>query len=404
MSDALLDDARALAQAVVARTGYVLPAVLLYLLYLALRYPDRVPGTVSARLRPQVYAVPNTWPILGNTINVVRLGTAQQFERFLKLTQDAPHHVWRMTVFGPGSVMLLNRPEYIEYMQKSECAGASGSVRCSCPWDGRVAWGEARRRRLRCIAAWPCRCGVRHWPRRGPAGCADVLLPHLPASLPRLLTPHARRPANFTNYDKGQQFRSRFGDLLGTTGIFVADGHVWRQQRKQASHMFSSKAFSTWIRSVVHHELDDVVGLLENLSAPGGAGKLCMTELFFRYTLSSFSKMAFSANLDCLSPDPASLEKPVPFAMAFDGAQGIINKRFVTPAWQFIERFSADGREMRTACRVIRDFGMGIISERIAERQGGEKAPLVEKKSGEADAEQSRKGANKKDGADLLGE
>ena len=176
MSAALLDDARALAQAVVARTGYVLPAVLLYLLYLALRYPDRVPGTVSARLRPQVYAVPNTWPILGNTINIVRLGTAQQFERFLKLTQDAPHHVWRMTVFGPGSVMLLNRPEYIEYMQKSECAGARGSVRCSRP----SGMCEARRRRLRGIAARPCRCGGRHWPRRGPAGCAGVLLPHLP--------------------------------------------------------------------------------------------------------------------------------------------------------------------------------------------------------------------------------
>lgn len=31
---------------------------------------------------------------------------------------------------------------------------------------------------------------------------------------------------NFQNYDKGWLFRSRFQDLLGTNGVFVADGKV----------------------------------------------------------------------------------------------------------------------------------------------------------------------------------
>lgn len=51
-------------------------------------------------------------------------------------------------------------------------------------------------------------------------------------------------------------------------------------------------------------------------------------DIFFRFTLSSFGLMAFSAQLNCLPADPAMLDKPVPFAQAFDYAQGVVDLRF----------------------------------------------------------------------------
>lgn len=175
---------------------------------------------------------------------------------------------------------------------------------------------------------------------------------------------------NFENYPKGDTFRYIFGDLLGIDGIFVADGHVWKSQRKMASHMFSARQFNNWVQQVVHHELTTIDGLLDNVSAfSSSKNTIKMPELFFRYTLSSFSKMAFSADLDCLSTDPKSLEKEVPFAVAFDYAQGVINKRFVMPGWKYFEMVNGTGRKMREAIKVITGFGEAIIKQRLNESE-----------------------------------
>lgn len=217
-----------------------------------------------------------------------------------------------MTFFGPGSLIMVNRPEYLEYIQK----------------------------------------------------------------------------VNFENYPKGIQFRDRLGDLLGHDGIFVADGDIWKTQRKAASHMFSARQFNIWVKSVVHGELNAIDEMLANVvrqknfqitgdgstagpGASGTGGMISMPELFFRYTLSSFTKMAFAADLDCLTADPSSLDKPVPFAVAFDFSQGVLNERFVTPGWKFIEKFSKQGRKMRESIKVIREFGMAIIKQRLVEENGG---------------------------------
>ncbi|BAF11006.2 Os03g0168600 [Oryza sativa Japonica Group] len=45
---------------------------------------------------------------------------------------------------------------------------------------------------------------------------------------------------NFTNYPKGEVYRSYMDVLLGD-GIFNADGEMWRKQRKTASFEFASK-------------------------------------------------------------------------------------------------------------------------------------------------------------------
>ncbi|KAM7266380.1 hypothetical protein ACFE04_004277 [Oxalis oulophora] len=45
---------------------------------------------------------------------------------------------------------------------------------------------------------------------------------------------------NFSNYVKGKVLHEQLSDLLGD-GIFTVDGDKWKQQRKLASHEFSTK-------------------------------------------------------------------------------------------------------------------------------------------------------------------
>lgn len=109
---------------------------------------------------------------------------------------------------------------------------------------------------------------------------------------------------------------------MGIDGIFVADGHVWKHTRKLASHIFSAGQFKSWIQYTLHGELDNVLSILDQAtSSKNGKNQLEMPELFFRYTLSSFSKMAFSKDVECLKANKECLSEPVAFADSFDFAQ-----------------------------------------------------------------------------------
>ncbi|KAE8227160.1 hypothetical protein CF319_g351 [Tilletia indica] len=181
----------------------------------------------------------------------------------------------------------------------------------------------------------------------------------------------------FENFEKGDFTRDRFADVLGHTGIFVADGHTWKHARKTASHIFSAGQFRNWVQVVVHDELDKVVSLLNAVtstdrsssSAKNTQGVITLPELFFRYTLNSFSRMAFGTDIGCLTKDPVCLDKPVPFAVAFDYAQLIINDRILTPFFQVIEFFHPKGKKMREAVKTVRGFAGGIIDDRLRDRK-----------------------------------
>ncbi|KAE8271354.1 hypothetical protein A4X09_0g1029 [Tilletia walkeri] len=157
----------------------------------------------------------------------------------------------------------------------------------------------------------------------------------------------------FENFEKGGFTRDRFADVLGHTGIFVADGHTWKHARKTASQIFSAGQFRNWVQVVVHDELDKAVSLLNAVtskdrsssSAKNTQGVITLPELFFRYTLNSFSRMAFSTDIGCLTNDPVCLDTPVPFAVAFDYAQLIINDRILTPFFQVVEFFHPKGKK-----------------------------------------------------------
>lgn len=75
----------------------------------------------------------------------------------------------------------------------------------------------------------------------------------------------------------------------------MADGETWKHARKKGSLMFSSRQFREHVSVVIHHELEQAVALLDTVSSEAGEGKLDFTQLLFRFTLSGFAKMAFSA-------------------------------------------------------------------------------------------------------------
>lgn len=150
-----------------------------------------------------------------------------------------------------------------------------------------------------------------------------------------------------------------------------ADGDVWKRQRKMASHIFSVANFNSHIQNTVHHDLGKLDKLLGALAANGRRVEL--QDLFFRFTLDTFTTMAFSADIDCLPTDPAALEKSVEFAVAFDSTQGIMDNRFFDPLRGVLEYlpWNAQGRKMRDSIRRLNRFCYATIDKRIEAREKG---------------------------------
>ena len=86
---------------------------------------------------------------------------------------------------------------------------------------------------------------------------------------------------NFRNYEKGEPFRIRLHDFLGS-GIFNADGDQWFVQRKVASNIFNVKNFRDSMLQVFVNHGRHVLKVLDKVK-PGQA--VNMHDLFHRFTL-----------------------------------------------------------------------------------------------------------------------
>lgn len=73
---------------------------------------------------------------------------------------------------------------------------------------------------------------------------------------------------NFWSYEKGDQIRSLLWDVVGN-GIFSADGHEWKHQRKLASHIFTVSAFREYISDVFVAEGQKVLDYLAKAADEG---------------------------------------------------------------------------------------------------------------------------------------
>ncbi|KAH8051527.1 cytochrome p450 [Aureococcus anophagefferens] len=129
-------------------------------------------------------------------------------------------------------------------------------------------------------------------------------------------------------------WRAAFDDLLGT-GIFNADGHLWRKQRKVSSHEFSVKSMRDFMFDIFANHTREIVTL-----AGDSAGAVDAQELFAQYTLQSIGQIGFGVDLGALrGPEGAAVAAD--FGDAFNAATQLSGDRFVDPLWR-LKRFFGD--------------------------------------------------------------
>ncbi|GAA5904139.1 hypothetical protein JCM6882_003957 [Rhodosporidiobolus microsporus] len=170
---------------------------------------------------------------------------------------------------------------------------------------------------------------------------------------------------NFRNYQKGRRFHKNLSGLLGD-GIFSVDGNAWHLQRKTTAKLFTGNNFRRVISAGLDHNLDRLTTIVGRHADSGQVFDL--SDLFFRFTLSSFTEFAFGHDIGALSTET---DAPVPFAQAFDYAQVVMNNRFTNPFWPIFEYLNGDHWRVKEATKQIDDFAYGIIAAREEEGLGG---------------------------------
>lgn len=160
------------------------------------------------------------------------------------------------------------------------------------------------------------------------------------------------------------------------TGIFNSDGRHWQVQRKAATHAFSRNHFKGPIRDKIGAHVKLVVDLFDNLAATGQV--FDFQDVMARFTMLLSLAVAFSepAGLaDCLTADPACLERRYEFVDAFDEASPLIDSRNRNALWQLTERTTNRGhaRAIQTAVDAIYDFINPLVTARLATTKAGVK-------------------------------
>jgi cytochrome P450 len=178
----------------------------------------------------------------------------------------------------------------------------------------------------------------------------------------------------FETYVKGPIFKDRLEELLGG-GIFNVDGAAWKLQRKTASHMFTMRKLNDFMTKVMVEEARVVVKRLEAL-APGEY--IDMHDVFYRYTVESFAKIAFGLNLQVLETGDPEIDAAhrsqglagsditgEAFLQAFDEAQELMEHRFYYPWWKLNRALNiGQERRIKKHIKVLNDFAFHVIRQR----------------------------------------
>jgi cytochrome P450 len=169
--------------------------------------------------------------------------------------------------------------------------------------------------------------------------------------------------SNFSNYIKGDRFRSVLSDLLGD-GIFNADGDLWSLQRKIASHEFNTRSLKSFISSTVASQISN--RLIPCLSAACDNNQILdLQEVLTEFSFNNICNVAFGV-------DPATNPRSSDFVRAFDFAIEGSLKRVISPLhiiWK-VQRFLNIGsqRKYREAIQLIDEFTMNIITTKEMKR------------------------------------
>ena len=170
---------------------------------------------------------------------------------------------------------------------------------------------------------------------------------------------------NFENYVKGTTVHDNVGSILGD-GIFAADGDNWKFQRKVGSKVFTTRAF----KEIFETTFLDNIGLLVDLLRKSVQSNemIDMHDVFHRFFMDSFGKIAFGLDLNSLAMNE------VPFAKAFDKSQMAVMNRFLNPFQPLVELFTPD---IHANFKLVRDFGLKVINDRKSGQIHGKSNDLM---------------------------
>nr|KYP64097.1 Cytochrome P450 94A1 [Cajanus cajan] len=169
---------------------------------------------------------------------------------------------------------------------------------------------------------------------------------------------------NFQNYPKGQRFIHLLQDFLGQ-GIFNSDGHLWKLQRKIASHEFSTKSLRNFIVHAVTLELQ--TRLLPILAKTSESDSLLdLQDLLERFAFDNVCKVAFNVDPACLGGDGTA---DAEFMRAFEDAAVLSSGRFMSVfplAWKTKKLFNlGTERRLRESITTVHEFADTIIRSRL---------------------------------------
>ncbi|KAL0436317.1 UNVERIFIED_CONTAM: cytochrome [Sesamum radiatum] len=171
----------------------------------------------------------------------------------------------------------------------------------------------------------------------------------------------------FDNYPKGKPFSAILGDLLGR-GIFNADGHLWRFQRKMASLELGSVSVRSYAFNIVTTEIESrLIPLLSSVADKdinGSSGSLDLQDILRRFSFDSICRFSFGLDPGCLR-----LSLPISaFASAFDLASKLSAERAITTSpiiWK-LKRFFNLGSEkqLKQAIKSVHELAEEVIRQK----------------------------------------
>ncbi|KAH7339083.1 cytochrome P450 [Rhizoctonia solani] len=151
---------------------------------------------------------------------------------------------------------------------------------------------------------------------------------------------------DFNSYEKGPLFREKLDSVLGT-GVFNADGDMWKLHRGMSRPYFSRDRISHFDNFARHSDIaiSKLLSRLNKQTRPGLPVAVDFQDLVARFTLDSGTEFLFGQDVRSLeAPLPYPHEKPsddtASFAAAFGRAQDLLIDRFVLGHfWPWMELF-----------------------------------------------------------------
>ncbi|KAH7474456.1 Cytochrome P450 704B1 [Phytophthora ramorum] len=160
----------------------------------------------------------------------------------------------------------------------------------------------------------------------------------------------------FQVFEKGGTLGDISFDVLGN-GLLNVNGDKWKQQRRAASHLFSTQSIRDVMEPVIREktlQLRDVLA-----QSAGRKQTVSMKSLLGKFTSDVFTRIGFGVELDQLGGDVFKDEHH-----PLDIALHAVQNRFQTPAWMWkLARFLNVGAEkrLRESMKTVNDMVRDIM-------------------------------------------